>query len=212
MPVSDEEVQSACAVMERQARRLAARGLPAGITEEDLCSAGGVALARAARDFDPDFGFPFAHFAARCVRCAMLEEIRQQARRNRKQRPLQGEDNNGCPVPRIDVKASDPAQEAEARKLLRPMKKRSTVVLTQVRASSPAAAEVGQMVQRLRMALFGGISEQDVADVLRGLVERARGGNVAAARLLLEHIAGGRSGCSVQQAVIVHPPSSGESS
>jgi hypothetical protein len=63
------------------------------------------------------------------------------------------------------------------------------------------------MVQRLRLAMFGGISEQDVVDVMRGLVESARNGNVAAARLLLDNIAGGGSGCSVQQAVIVHTPS-----
>jgi hypothetical protein len=74
------------------------------------------------------------------------------------------------------------------------------------------SVEVGQMVERLRLAMFGGISEQEVADVMRGLVDRARGGNVAAARLLLDHIAGGRSGCTVQQAVIVHPPGSGEGS
>jgi DNA-directed RNA polymerase specialized sigma24 family protein len=209
MSVSDEDVQKAFAVMQRQAKRLSARGLPAGLSEEDLCSAGGTALARAAREFDPDLGFPFEHYAARCMRTAMLEEIRKQARRNKKQQPLESEDEDGRGTILIaDASAPDPAQEAEARELLVPTRKRSTVVLTQVRAATPAAAQVGQMVERLRLAMFGGISEQDVSDVMHALVERAKEGNVAAARLLLDHIAGGRSGCTVQQAVIVNPPPS----
>lgn len=207
MPVTDEEVQRAYQVLEHQARKLAGRGLPAGISEEDLQSAGGLALARAVQQFDPQLGFPFAHYAARCVRGAMLEEVRKQARRNKRQQPLEAEDDEGRRTVLLpDGRAADPSEVAEVRELVAPRKKRSTVVLTQVRAGSPADAEVAQMVARLRLAMFGGVSEQDVAAVMKGLVERARQGNVPAARLLLDYIAGGRTGCTMQQAVIVHPP------
>jgi RNA polymerase sigma factor (sigma-70 family) len=207
MSVSDEDIQKACAVMQRQASRLTARGLPSGLNEDDLLSAGNEALDRAVREFDPELGVPFLFYAARCMRCAMLVAIRNQARRTRKQVALEVTNQNGeTALLRPDPKAVDPALEVEAREKLVPRQKRSTVVLTEVRAVTPAAAEVGQMVQRLRLAMFDGISEKDVADVMRGLVERAKSGNIQAARLLLDHIAGGRSGCTVKQAVIVNPP------
>jgi hypothetical protein len=41
---------------------------------------------------------------------------------------------------------------------------------------------------------------------MRGLVQRAKSGNVQAARLLLEHIAGGRSGCTMTACRTVQPP------
>ncbi len=50
--------------------------LPAHVSTDDLVSAGMGALAAAARSFDPERGVPFARYAARRVRGALLDELR----------------------------------------------------------------------------------------------------------------------------------------
>src|SRR5689334_4128134 len=110
MSVSDQDIQSACVVMQRQASRLARRGLPSGLNEEDLLSAGNTALARALREFDPGLGFPFLNYAARCMRNAMLLEVRKQASRARREHPLEITSQDGETALILpDRKASDPA-------------------------------------------------------------------------------------------------------
>jgi hypothetical protein len=49
---------------------------------------------------------------------------------------------------------------------------------------------LARRVQRLRVALLEAVSEEDVAAVARALVEKAKGGDVAAARVLLERVLG----------------------
>ena len=63
------------ALVHMEVRAISAR-LPGHVHLDDLVSAGMHALVTAARSFDPEFGVPFARFAARRIRGALLDELR----------------------------------------------------------------------------------------------------------------------------------------
>jgi RNA polymerase sigma factor (sigma-70 family) len=63
----------------REARRW--RHTP--LEQEDLVADGNLALAKAARKYDPSFGVPFPVFAAPYVRGAIVDTVRMRARRNK---------------------------------------------------------------------------------------------------------------------------------
>jgi RNA polymerase sigma factor FliA len=50
--------------------------LPGHVSRDDLTSAGMMALAQAARSFDPERGVPFARFATMRIRGAIIDELR----------------------------------------------------------------------------------------------------------------------------------------
>jgi RNA polymerase sigma factor for flagellar operon FliA len=51
-------------------------GVPSHVHRDDLVSAGMLALVQAAGSFDPELGVPFARFASRRIRGALLDELR----------------------------------------------------------------------------------------------------------------------------------------
>lgn len=53
-----------------------ARRIPAHVRREDLASAGALALVQAGRSFDPALGVPFARYASRRIRGAIIDELR----------------------------------------------------------------------------------------------------------------------------------------
>ena len=63
------------AVVHHEVRSISIR-LPGHVHTDDLISAGMSALFDAATSFDPEFGVPFARFAARRIRGALLDELR----------------------------------------------------------------------------------------------------------------------------------------
>ena len=63
-------------------RREAARWRHTRFDQEDLVGDGNLALVKAARRYDPNYGVPFPAFALRYVRGAILDAIRSRARRN----------------------------------------------------------------------------------------------------------------------------------
>jgi RNA polymerase sigma factor for flagellar operon FliA len=63
------------AVVHHEVRSISMR-LPGHVHTDDLISAGMAALFGAATSFDPEFGVPFARFAARRIRGALLDELR----------------------------------------------------------------------------------------------------------------------------------------
>lgn len=73
------DLETACRenlpIVHYEVRSLSAR-LPGHIALDDLTSAGMGALVAAARSFDPDLGVPFARYAARRIRGALLDELR----------------------------------------------------------------------------------------------------------------------------------------
>jgi RNA polymerase sigma factor FliA len=62
-------------VVHHEVRSISIR-LPGHVLTDDLISAGMSALFGAATSFDPEFGVPFARFAARRIRGALLDELR----------------------------------------------------------------------------------------------------------------------------------------
>jgi hypothetical protein len=204
--VTEAEVLAALPLVARQAAYLSRR-LPAGLTAEDLESAGQEALVVTAREFDPGLGRTFEETAARAIRNAMTATIQKKARENRRREPLEipldaaGEET----APRRDPRAPDPTAVACVRESLRPAGRRNArVVISRVEADSPSGAEVGGMVARLREAMFAALHEWDVAEVMQAVVRKAKRGNVGAARLLFDQLASKRSGVQVQQAVVIN--------
>lgn len=75
VPTVDELCRSHMAVVHHEVRSISMR-LPGHVHTDDLISAGMSALFGAATSFDPGFGVPFARFAARRIRGALLDELR----------------------------------------------------------------------------------------------------------------------------------------
>jgi RNA polymerase sigma factor (sigma-70 family) len=63
-------------------RREAKRWRHTPLEQEELVADGNLALAKAARKYDPSFGVPFPAFATPYVRGAIVDTVRTRARRN----------------------------------------------------------------------------------------------------------------------------------
>ena len=63
-------------------RREARRWRHTPLEQEELVADGNLALAKAARKYDPSFGVPFPAFATPYVRGAIVDTVRSRARRN----------------------------------------------------------------------------------------------------------------------------------
>lgn len=174
--------------------------LPPGINVEDLESAGNEALVEAAARYDPAGGVPWKNFAYAGLKRAMQNAVRSQRRHpTAALQPVhEGEE---LPPPR-DPKAADPGDTAAARELVR--RPRQRLSARSLGAVLPGPAAVADQVTRLRAAMFGAVSEADVADVMQSVVAKAKGGNMGAAKLLVDLLGPGRSGVTVnQQAVVI---------
>jgi hypothetical protein len=66
----------------------------------------------------------------------------------------------------------------------------------------PSPVDVASWMTRLRTALFENVSEDDIAEIARSLVAKAKAGDLAATRLLMSYVMGG-AGMNIKQAVIV---------
>lgn len=75
LPQQDELITSHVALVGHIVRETMNR-VPAHVSRDDLTSAGLTALVQAAQSFDEDRGVPFARYAARRVRGAILDELR----------------------------------------------------------------------------------------------------------------------------------------
>jgi hypothetical protein len=194
--VRDELIGQALPLVPIAARKFPR--LPPGINVEDLESAGNDALVEAAARFDPACGVPWKNFAYKGLKLVMQNVIREQRRRaaSALQPVVDGQD---LPPPR-DPRAADPADAAAARELVgRPRRRLSAQALGE---ALPSPAEVADQVTRLRAAMFGAVSERDVADVMQSVVAKAKGGNMGAAKLLVDLLGPGRSGVTVNQQVV----------
>jgi RNA polymerase sigma factor (sigma-70 family) len=76
--IEDTLVEQALHLPRREARRWAHTPLE----QEDLVADGNLALARAAKRYDPSYGVPFPAFATPYVRGAIADTVRTRARRN----------------------------------------------------------------------------------------------------------------------------------
>ena len=179
-------------------------GLPPGITAEDLESAGHEALMHAAVTWDADLGVPWRSYARVCLKNAMRRVIAKA--RTRRQVPLEIETGDGTFMPRPDARACDPGAIASAREhFIGPpaRRRRHHVGLSD---SVPDPSVIAARASELREAMFAAIAAEDVTAIVRKVAEKARAGDLKAARLLFDLLAPSRSGTTIvhQQAVVIH--------
>jgi DNA-directed RNA polymerase sigma subunit (sigma70/sigma32) len=174
---------------------------PKGLNAEDLESAGNEALLDAAIRFDESAGVPWKNFAYQRIKWAMQKAVRKH--RQTVASSLQPEiDGETMSLP-VDPKSSSPLAIAEARELV--TRRQPKLSIRSMEQSLPDPAAVADQVTKLRAAMFGAISADDVADVMQSVVSKAKGGDLKASKLVMDLLAPGRSGSTVvhQQAVIV---------
>lgn len=191
-------------------RRLAAKfDAPRGLTADDMESAGGEGLAVGLRTFDPGRGVKLRTHLTNTIRHAIQDAVRGHVGRSAGggRRRMYGAGGLTVSLDEreesivADTRIGDPADIAAAREVvLAPRRGR------ELGADLPAPAEVAARVATLRAAMFGAIDAADVGEIMAGMVAKAKGGNVAAAKLVFDVLSPGRSGVTVQQQTIVVAP------
>lgn len=196
----NDRITSAADLVPWQARRFPR--LPRGITTDDLESAGNEALVHAATAWDPDHGTPWRTYARVAVKNAMKNVVR--TARTRRSVPLEIEAEDGTMLPRPDPKAADPADRAAAREMVGVPRARRGHVSPAGPAPDPVV--VATKAVALREAMFAEIQTEDAAAIVRRVAEKAKTGDLRAARLFFDLIAPARTGTTVvqQQAVIIN--------
>jgi hypothetical protein len=177
-----------------------ARRLPRGYDRDDLESVGNEAAVEALARYDAADPDRFRAVLRLTIRNRMKSFIAQVGGLHRKSRakevgfPVCAE--TGEPVELPDRRAADPAERAAARE--------GAFSLARVARRTPPPDRVAERVVALREAMFAAVSAGDVAEVMAGLVRDAKAGDAKARKLLLDYLQPGRSGVTVQQAVVVN--------
>jgi hypothetical protein len=195
-------IESALDLVPWQASRF--NRLPAGITIEDLESTGQEALIHAAVTWDPELDVPWRSYARMYVKNAMRNVIAKA--RSRRQLPLEIQAEDGTLMPRPDTRAADPAELAAAReRFMGPMgrRRRQHVGLSD---PGPEPAAIAARAAELREAMFGAIAAADVSAIVKTVTDKAKAGDLKAARLLFDLLSPSRSGATIvhQKAVVIH--------
>lgn len=193
----EEMIAEAMPLIPIAARKLR---IPPGLNIDDLESSGNEAVFEAAIRFDSKSGTPWKKYAYHYVKGAMRNMIA--LHRRHPARTLQPVvDGQELPPP-IDYKANDPAEIAEVRELVR--RPRQKLSVKHIESCLPSPTQVADQVTKLRTAMFGSISEDDVAEVMQAVLRKAKAGDMRAATMLTDLLAPGRSGVTVhQQAVVI---------
>jgi hypothetical protein len=93
-----------------------------------------------------------------------------------------------------DTKAMRPDQVAENNerksRLVSTLKKNGSITLTECREMTPAPAKLGDYYQQMRAKICSSVSGDDVQEIMKSLVARAKKGDVGAAKLVLAQVAG----------------------
>lgn len=194
----DTLVERAYPLVALEARRFGT--LPPGVSAEDLESLGGEVLLAAAVEYDgPDDGW--RRWAKFYLRNRMRGFVSQARKRSRLRAPLEVETEEGDFLPRVDPRVADPSDLAATRETLQP-KRSQHVSVGQLAKALPSPAEVANKVTELRAAMFGALDAQKVRDMMTALQERAGKGDLKAIKLLVDLLAPGRSGVTVNQQVV----------
>lgn len=216
--VTDAQITSS---YESQLPRVVAKalrmGLPRGCSDDDIRSAAAEALMKAAEAFTPGAGL-WEAYAWKAMWNAAVAEVKRRIRANRDE-PIEFLTDDGDASPREDRAARRPevlaadreelqgnpilrvAAEPEvesAPRRVRKAKTRRTTKLQRVIANSPTAAEMGSHVEELRAAIYGSIKVEDVKQIVQGMVQNAKDGDVAAAKMVLGYVLGAASNVTVQ--------------
>ena len=202
--VTDDMREDALRCVRYLARRTA-RKRP-GLDPDELESAGGEAIVEAEGTWDPARATWLTHVKT-VAGSRMTDALRAHSGRPGR-RPaaarLPEDPETGEPLPLADRRQADPAALAAAREPLAAPGRR-VVSVSRLRGELPPPDVVADKVAALREAMFAAVTPADVGAVMAGVVEKARGGDLKAAKLLLDYLQPGRSGVTVQQAVVINP-------
>jgi hypothetical protein len=76
------------------------------------------------------------------------------------------------------------------------------IKLAEARVLTPAPTGIGAWAEKLRQAAFDAVKEQDITELMAGLLAKAKAGDLAAAKLVLGYLTGGAP--KVQQVLVVN--------
>lgn len=209
MTLDDLRGPAGLAVIRDESLALSGR-IPRGIDRDDLDSAGAEGLVAGLGTYNPAAGASPETHCRNKVRYAMLDCIRREtgkagrfngravmARRVSLAGFDRGEDTEGVIV--ADGRQAGPADIAAAREQFSAPRPRRDLA-----PDLPTPGEVANRVTELRAAMFGAIDPAAVADVMTAMLDKAKGGNLAATKMLIDLLAPGKSGVTVtQQAVVI---------
>lgn len=207
LAVNNDMIAAALPAVRYVAVTLAARGLPDGISLEDLESAGNEALIEAAGVHDPSLG-SWLGLAKRVARNRMVDTIRAANRRNRGRLPLEHEHPDGSASPRPDPRAPDPAAAAAERD--DPDAPRGDY-LPAPRSKLAGPADVSRKVEQLREALYSALTPADLRSAVRAQVRKARRGSTTAFTALVGLVKPAGPSVQVKQQVALLSQSGGPS-
>lgn len=172
--------------------------LALGLREESLlggeaASAGGEALVKAAREYDPSRGIPFEPYVAQRLRWAMLTAIEKGSRHRTVSLdydPTGDGANLGSAV--ADRNADDPGELASARELASRKQKRGSAMMknNDIKAKTPKLSGIGEWAEALRKAAYDGVRETDISEIMGVLILKAKEGDMKAARFVLDYLTG----------------------
>ena len=164
--------------------------MPAGCTVDDLESVGGEAVVEALALYDPGAG-TFEKFVTGTIRNRMKSFLRTAWRRGRVVTSIGGEEN--CTMDSRDRTADDPADVAEANEAVAVHRSTASgatrLTVDQIAGALPPPDIVAARVAQLRAALFGSITAADVGDIMVSVMDKAKAGDLRAAKVVIDLIA-----------------------
>jgi len=171
--------------------------IPPGVDREDIEGVGLLAVVQAAEVYDDTLGVPWRAFATQKARWAMIDELNHNARRG-DLNTLRRAEGGGVHVPRAD----NPATVAEARDTV------LTGRVGRIADGLPPPDVVAERVQQLRAVMYGQLKEADIAAMMTAVMDKAKTGNVGAAKLIVEMLSPAKAGVKTviqQQAIVINP-------
>jgi hypothetical protein len=81
--------------------------------------------------------------------------------------------------------------------------KRATLTLREAESRTPAPAGVGAWAEQLREAAYDAVKDQDVKDLIETYMAKAKAGDLAAAKFVLNFLTGGAPKVQVQKVLVV---------
>jgi DNA-directed RNA polymerase specialized sigma24 family protein len=159
---------------------------------EEAGSEAQMALVDAALAFEDQC--EFGSFAFNRIRWHLLSWLRKKKGHSSLDQLLPGED--GCTLGNItaDENTLRPDQLAEQNeqkeRIIKTLKKKGSIRLTECRERTPAPVKLGDYYQQMREKICDSVNGDDVQDIMQALVARAKNGDVAAAKLVLQQVAG----------------------
>jgi hypothetical protein len=177
-------INEAFYLIERTARAAAGKGkLPRGVNLDDLCSVGGEQLMKAADKYETDGkGRPWLGYAATWLKFAYRSYLSSARKKASRSHPLEIEMPDGNSVPRPDIRAKNPADQAaarESRKLGKQALKNAALG-----AALPPPEEAAVKANEYRAALREAVPPSKLGALLGAMYLAGMGGDVQAARLV----------------------------